>query len=379
VSALIQGRDVISDYSRLEAAAGEIGIDDTLLERALQNLEEVGYVRLKTMEGGRVIRVQESVPLLSSAYDGLGAIWEKSKPSELEAHSMAVLDDACLTPVETSSIVERHDVSMEELDQLVDVGQAVGYLARVNHKGSRKEILYSPLHFDEHPQQLIELASRHPGHVLASTLETARAHQGVPAERLDERLVHDALALGALDIPAVESLAGEHKFVFAPVKGYTPVEKAVLQKARAIIACVRYGEHFGTITRIRDPLAILHALRIRGRLGAHTEIVYQYRVLRDLGIADIVREKKTGRYEVVFRPTADNQAALNLAIELVSFGETTPQSPRVAAVRESLTDGVYKPSMVIRSDLARRKKLRYSNSLAEEINAMIMGIPEELA
>ena len=379
VCVLVKDLEVINDYARLEAAAGEIGIDDTLLERALKQLEQVSYVRLKTAEGGRITRVQVSVPLLSSTYDGLGAIWESAKPSDFETKSMAVLDDACLSPLGAHSLVERYDIPETELPRIVELGQNLGYLGSFDHSPSGQKIIYSPLHFDEHPQKLIELAARHPAVVLSEALSGVRNEQGMPADRLDQRLVGDAIALGALYIPAVESMAGEHRFVFAPIKAYLPEQKTVLEKARAIVACVRYGQHYGTITAIRDPVALLYALKLRGRLSPHSEAVYQYRVLRDLGIADIRPSSIKGRYEVVIRKTPENVEALDLAISLATLGEAAPTTSRVRAAAASLTDGLYKPAVLLRADLVTRRKIRYSNELAVKVNSMIIGIPEEMA
>jgi hypothetical protein len=182
-----------------------------------------------------------------------------------------------------------------------------------------------------------------------------------------------------LPIPAVESLAGEQRFVFTPARAYVPEQKVILEKARGIVACVRYGQYFGTVTAIRDPVALLYALKIKGRLKPHSEAVYQYRVLRDLGIADIHPSTAARRFEVVVRQTPENREALDLAIDLAALGETRPTSTRVGAVSAGLTDGLYKPAMVVRSDMARRKQIKYSNGLAERINSIILGIPQDLA
>lgn len=47
------------------------------------------------------------------------------------------------------------------------------------------------------------------------------------------------------------------------MKGIGPEEKSILNKARAILACVRYGEHYGSITKITEPKILVEMLKIR--------------------------------------------------------------------------------------------------------------------
>ena len=78
------------------------------------------------------------------------------------------------------------------------------------------------------------------------------------------RIVVEAMAMGLLPSPQVDSFGGRRRFAFTPYQGQialTESERAVLQKARAVVACIRYGEHFGTITKVDDPEAIVGALQ----------------------------------------------------------------------------------------------------------------------
>ncbi len=378
ICVLIKDQEVIADYAGLEAAAGEIGVDDILLGHAMKHLEAVGYVRLKTSGKGQITRVQVSIPLLSSSYEGLGQIWTDLEPSAFEQQSLAILDDTCVTPITADTISERHDVVGENLDLIVEIGEQIGYFGQFTHTGSKRSIIYSPLHFDEHPRKLIELAELQDPDVLVDSLKRAREQQGLPAEHLDAGFVSDAIAVGALYIPSVESMAGEKRFVFAPIRAYSPEQKIVLEKARAILACVRYGQHYGTITKIRDPMALLNALKVRGRLTPHSESIFQYRVLRDLGIADIRKSPFLGRFEIVVRKSPENLRAIDLAIELAALGELTPTSSKVTKATAALADGVYKSAIAVRGELAQSRKIRYSPKLAEHVNSLILGLPEDL-
>jgi hypothetical protein len=131
IATLIKDLETISDVASLEAAAGEIGIEDSLLEKALVQLEGIGFVRLKTAGKARISRVQVSVPLLTSIYAGLGSIWDDAEPSDFEQRSIALLDDACLTPLPQDVLEGRHDLSPNELAPILEIGQKVGYLGEV--------------------------------------------------------------------------------------------------------------------------------------------------------------------------------------------------------------------------------------------------------
>src|SRR5438128_10495123 len=64
---LIKGRDVISQYDVLCAAAGELGIPADTVDKSLSELEEIGYVSL-ARSGGDIAKIEERIPLLDAQY-----------------------------------------------------------------------------------------------------------------------------------------------------------------------------------------------------------------------------------------------------------------------------------------------------------------------
>lgn len=82
IANLIKGQDVISNYDFLLAAAGELRIQADTLEKALCELEEIGYVTLYR-SGGEITKVEERVPLLEEQYDAIGEKWRDSNPSDI--------------------------------------------------------------------------------------------------------------------------------------------------------------------------------------------------------------------------------------------------------------------------------------------------------
>jgi len=94
--------------------------------------------------------------------------------------------------------------------------------------------------------------------------------------------------------------------------------KVVVEKARVLLACVRYGEKFSTVTRIAKPGILLSQLRHFKTIGMkpHSNIKTQYAGAVAAGIGFI--ENQNGRFTFHMYDTAENLDAVDLAIEMCS-------------------------------------------------------------
>jgi len=92
----------------------------------------------------------------------------------------------------------------------------------------------------------------------------------------------------------------------------------------AILACVRYGEHFGLITKIRYPKAILDKLLDSPHvIGPHTEIRKQYALLVGRGIGRIFPDRVlSDRWYFQLIDKEENIKAVKLAKDLLVVGES---------------------------------------------------------
>lgn len=153
LSTVIKDQEVIENYAQLEAAAGEIGIDDVLLERCLKDLEEVEFVRLKK-SGDDIKRIDVKVPLLDGIYGRLGELWVARKPTDFEQVSIGILDEVATMPQKAADIQKRYGLSMKDMEALKDLGSAGSYLGAYTSRKDGEEIWYSPLHWDEKPEQI---------------------------------------------------------------------------------------------------------------------------------------------------------------------------------------------------------------------------------
>jgi len=112
--------------------------------------------------------------------------------------------------------------------------------------------------------------------------------------------------------------------------------------ARAILACVRYGQHYAGVTRIKNPLLIINALEERKKLSPHSEIPRQYFILWEKGIARFSRDTEhSDRYWLHIIDRKDNMKALRLARDMLTVGEAITERGLDPQVRAILFSGTY--------------------------------------
>ena len=177
--------------------------------------------------------------------------------------------------------------------------------------------------------------------------------------------------------PSVNSTAGEKFFAFTPVQGVGKLEKAILEKARAIIACVRYGQHYAGVTRIREPLDILDALIRRKRIGAHSEILRQYALLHKLGVGRIRKDSQyQDRYHFHLIDTEDNMRAMQLAVQYLTVKEVIKANSAAHRAKELLLPGItgsYGSTSATRMAAQNVKPTIMSKNSIDELNHFIIG------
>jgi hypothetical protein len=132
----------------------------------------------------------------------------------------------------------------------------------------------------------------------------------------------DAIRTGVLMPVQVNGVTGSQKFVFAPKGGLQPEERIILDKARAIVACVRYGQGFSKGRAIKYPRAILDRLRTYKRFKqGHPDLFSQYGLLIEKLIGHPVDEGG-GYWNFQVDDTPENVKAFDVAIDMVEHGES---------------------------------------------------------
>ena len=342
------------------AAAGELGIGADTLDAALRELEEIGYVSLHRT-GGDIRKIEERIPLLDDRFAAIGKKWADSKPSEIETATLSILDDLLIAPNRTRSVCKRHSVDAKAYDIIRDVGQTGEFLKTYTSPVDGTEIAYSPLYHDENPEKIIELIDAFPQEDVVNILRSIREYQGKPVDSVKSAVLIAAIQTGCLPTPTVNSSNGSKRYMFTPLQGVGKLEKALLEKARAKVACVRYGEHFAGITKIHYPKTILHRLKERKQIGPHSEIKDQYVLLQKLGVG-LIRPSVQYPSRFVFHllDTDENLRALDMAMQYLTVHEVVRGDQREEDAKQLLMPGAYGSPTKTRMELRQVKETKLS-------------------
>lgn len=319
----IKGQDVIEDAESLKViTADQLDIDPFAFNDVIKLLREIGVVYNVQEEGAKIKRFSERIPLHSDLFESLGEAWEHKKTTEIESSMLYTIDTLATRPFKASEFEKSFGFDAKAQEIIFELSEQ-SQLVKTIELSDGDRILYSPYFSFENPQLLSKLYSKHPDDSIRAEFEKLKSYQGLP---LSDGLpvLTDAVARGLLQAPSIEDPAGtERSFAFAPYTlghDYLTLRKAILEKAMAILACVRCGQHFGGYTPITMPQEILQALLdpVRGRkLKPHSSHRRQYRLLHRMGIVRFIPSGSWVQPQLI--ETEDNIEAVKLAIELLKY------------------------------------------------------------
>lgn len=338
----LRGIEVIENIVAFYGFCANLGISSDSLPMVLRTLEEIGWIRVAPNHYAPK-RIETSIPFFQELYATLGSQWSQRLPSELEQATMAIIDRLSVAPAPMESIASDLGIAAVDLQTIIDIGDLGGYLRLYESPRDKIPIVYAPSFMEENPETVLNfLAKRPDAHErVQALLKAARSAPGTPINRLGEAdpLIVELVNENVLRAPAIVSSGGQQSFVFAPFKTTHP--RGILEKARIILACVRYGQGYSSITTISDPSAILRSLRDRKLIGRvpHSNIQSQYAAAANMGVGFI--EPENGRYRFRMYDTEDNNAAVDLAIAMCHGATEDVVSPLLspADVRVQLSAG----------------------------------------
>lgn len=373
LAGLIAGEQVV-DYDSLLVAAGELQMDDTLVDRGLVDLQTLDWVRVVDRPSGSK-RIEVKIPRLRDRYSEVGDYWKSLNPEEIEVQAINIVDELALVPRHAFELKDKYDVSPNDFTVITDIGKSAGIIDAYDSPTDGRKILYSPVYWEEHPTQLLELEKKFKEEEIAAAIRQVRSYQGLSCDDVSDAILDVAIKCGFLPTVSVDSTGGEKQFIFTPVEGVGKDRKAIYQKAMAMLACVRYGQRYAGMRLTYPPEVLLEALQRNKRINPHSEIVTQYSPLVKLRIGKI---KKIGtRWSFELIETPDNLEALRLAIKLASLGEGQVTDERAGrATQLLLPSGQFKTQVKTRIDY--RKSPQYSIDSLKTIHAMIGGVSSDI-
>ncbi len=319
----IKGQDVIENADALKViVADQLDIDAFAFNDLLKLLQEIGVVSNVRTEGRKITQFSENVPLHKNLFKLLGQAWEKNRPNEVETSMLFTTDTLATRPFRQSEFEKSFGLDKKAQQVVFDLGNQSELIKTIQLKDGDK-ILYSPYFSFENPQLLSELYSNHTDEEIKSEFEKVKKYQGLPISE-DLPVLSDAISRGLLQAPSIEDPYGlDRSFAFTPYmlgQEYLTEKKDVLEKALAVLACVRCGQNFGGVTPISNPEAILEVLLdpLRDRkLRPHSSHRRQYRLLHRMSIVRFLPSGSWVQPQLI--DTEDNVAAVKLAIEMLKY------------------------------------------------------------
>jgi len=377
----IRGVDVIDDYKKLKYVAGQFGIDSLILPRVLETLEEIGWVRVQK-RSGEIVKVEESVPYFKDVYNEVGEYYNSTPHSEIEDAIIETTDKLALSPINEETIKKELGKKLYKI--VLDIGKSGKFIEEYDSPDTKEKILYSPIYWIENPKMLEEIYKllKHFGaENVIRVLKRIQDYQGHPLPdslfktekgtlSQDDQILFELIKRGIVLAPQVDSFKGRKGFAFTPYPEISIEEKVILEKAMALLACIRYGQHFGSITKIKDPKAILDKLlNPPHRIGSHTEIPRQYAILVGRGIGRIFPDRmRSNRWYFQLIDKEENIKAVKLAKDLLVVGEAISDRGFQEELQKILfTSGSYEEAL---RTLPRLKK---SASLSPETHEHILN------
>lgn len=376
LAALVRGTPLVSDMPALESvAAAELDVPSTSFDLVVDVLEGAGLIEVTRDRAGDVTGLTSEVPYYRDLYTSLGQAWQDRHPSQLEEEIVGVVDRLALGPLPAELLVDKVGVETSDLDRILQLGAETHLIKAVS--GIEGTILYSPFTAFENPQLLSELAEKHGSDQLLAEFDVLRKRQGLAVDPEKHPLLYDAVARGLLLAPSVELPGGSvQPFATLPYtldRDLLIGEKPVLDKALAVVACVRCGEEFGGYSDLPSAVLAINKLLREGVLAPHSSSERQYRLMRNKGIVVYGPDPMPWGKWVVPKliDTPDNRRALEIARDLIALGE--PMAGRDAGrARDMLaSDARYLNPMKTVS--ANRPRLVHKEAEYAKIVAAVMG------
>ena len=370
---LIRGQDVIEDEQRLKKiAALELGIHPAEYNVAKRLLMDVDLVEERTTKQGKHV-LNEKVNRLNHAdnYQRIGELWlTRDHRSHKEEALVHTFDKVVQSPIDISKLDALRELEKSDRAAVLELASNAGIIDSVD-EASR--IYYSPLLWDVNRSKLAAFLKTATGSSFNEVLKKARK-PGTDFTKPRDPLVIQAISGGILPSYRVTSTGGPRVYSFTPYTGgllSSDEERTVLDKARALVACLRYGSEAATITKIRNPLRILAALTDQSRnyrLAPHSELKLQYGMLVAKQIGRVI-QTSPGWYSFELIPTEDNLRACAIASELLSVGELMGEKdPGASAALHLVNGNIEQPLREVK--LARKRRPARADELADLVERL---------
>jgi hypothetical protein len=361
-------------YETLIACGAELQYGAELVDKVLDALQEIDYVRLVQRGNRRLVEVRALG--LRDRYENLGIYWSNAQPTDLEELFLEVLNRLAIMPRYLHELKDELDLSPRTVEVIKAIGENAGVLDGYQSPTNGAEIWFSPLYWADNPESIFQLVSQYSTDHVIQALNKIKSHAGMPDTQVNSDVLRDAIQTGMLPTPAINSSGGEHKFVFLPPKGLKLEERSIAEKAMAFVACARYAENFAARPLSFPPVVLLRALREKLELRPHSETQRQWGPLASLQVVHIV--SAGGSYhQVKLIDSPENIKALDHAIQLLSLGEAEYDDASLEDARKVIVPGSFHNATATRAKV--RRTAEYGPTPTEVMHDILRGVSPDLA
>jgi hypothetical protein len=348
LAGLIRGRDVITDAQSLATvAAAQLDVDMLAFNEVVGVLEGVGFVQGVQRQGRKIMAFTETVPYYEDLYESLGTSWTEREPTGLEQQLLLVIDGLSAVPAPLEELEGSLGLDHGDVPRLLDVGKGAGLIHVVRTIDG--DLAYSPFFGFENPDLFGDLVRDHGTDRLVTEFETLRAEQGLPIDPARFPLLIDAVARGLIMAPSVQLPSGHGQpfaaLPYVPDRSLLVARKPVVDKALAVLACLRCAQHYGGYSSL-TPAGLVNVIDKlldpnRGFLNPNSSHRRQYELMYKNGLISFEPDPMPSGTWVVptFIDSEDNREALMLARDLITHGEALQHRVDDAAARTALDLG----------------------------------------
>ena len=363
-----------------------MSIPSYALEKVLQTLSDIGFVRLVTT-GRKINQIIPNIPTFDDVYETIGS-FAKSE-CNLNSHEEAtllILGQLYDAPRNRDALFSTLGIEKPLFDRSLLLGEKSGIVSQ--HLARGRPILISPFYFTDNLDGLADAAAACGASAIQSTLAKIKDNQGWPLSLVqttneiggqllsetEKQLLIKFSEEGIVRPPTIRFGSRSESFIFTPKPGRTRLNatnREVYERAMALISAVRKGQLLADRVRIRYPVRILESLRDTGFLRSNSEALEQYQNLVVLRVAHL-KEVSPGRWQLHLNRTTENEAALTLAIQLLRTGALASMEISQEA-RIALSKGEeYIQSLISSAELKTRQKQVRDEQAVHEFEQLML-------
>jgi len=376
---MLRRRGIVK-YDSVRALGALLGMQPDTISSNLKIMEELTWVSLSKNSKGIPISLEDHVPNLERALDTLGEIFSEPRCdipnvdqfSLTEKASISILHFCARMPCTAEALKSELNLDTKKYQKAVDLGTAGRYLEPIS-LADKKDALWSPIYYYNQYENIKKFMQKQTVSSLTpigEAIELCAETVGIPLQLLPKDKKHAAVAgikCGAI-LPLslwmpTEKGKTDYTFLFPQLSKFEDSDPRgdFLDKSKVLLASFRLGENFAPTSKIRNPLQVIHKLRVEGKLSRpHSDAFDQYKVPASRGIFVLKQEVGTtfygGHSYTGWMPylikSEENMKALEIAESLI-----TPSSQRIShALVEDVkaADDVFKQALTCLESLEFR-------------------------